>query len=498
MKKLILVLMAMLLMAGIASAGFEAFYKGDVSPYKMLALNGTYRVTIAPDNVEDTSISFKECDVSDVRPYVDDGYVPCTEVLSQTSSLTLINRSDRKSTKQAFVTSSEVKSLRSAVFDVFYRARVCPDGPYKMFWFNATKIVISKTSSEDAVMDFNNHCDISDTPAPPTRPADSCDTYRPTETPLLWWPIDSDGGISCLDIRSPDSSAIIVKNEGTGEEVRTSEAYIYMHDALDRVVCTDTDGMDTLTKGYINGVHEYFTGGYPESARERVYSWSDMCSGALRGGAVPTEGIPYIVNEWYCEGNRVKSQVTECAAGEMCSDGRCVPLPASDRSGSCASVECAEGEVCRVGVCVVMGAAATEDRKVRIRDKINSMKTTLAKTEATKCRTPEKAIPTVSGDMDVTKLTAALKELSATQARIAKCAGISGFETAPAVKASTKADVSKLLAAFHSNAKAMMKTKTMSDVRASAKTEATKTAVDATKTPETAVKKSVFSRLFNR
>ncbi|MBU2637829.1 MAG: hypothetical protein KJ955_02555, partial [Nanoarchaeota archaeon] len=150
-----------------------------------------------------------------------------------------------------------------------------------------------------------------------------------------------------------------------------------------------------------------------------------------------------------------------------------------------------EGQFCRGGRCVSYGDSARESTQEKVKARINSIKRTLAKTEASKCGTPLKAVSEVSGDMDVTKLTAALKDVSATQARIAKCAGISGFETAPAVRASTKADASRLLAAFHSNAKTMMQKNTMPNARA--KTEATKTPVDAIKTP---AKASFFKRMF--
>lgn len=455
MKKLIIILMTLLLMAGMVSAGFESYYKDSVSPYKTKWLNATYRMELAAGN--NAVVNFNNaCDVLDVtEPFDADGMVPCVNIMSPALSITLKNMAmEEKTTKEAYAVRADTMGLSFAVFDVFYKTRVSPDAHYEMkFLENATRIAVDAAGEYNAIFSFSESCDVSD---------DRSYTF------------DADGRVPCMEIMTPNEGITITTD--SGETLTTKDAFVYIH-----APCTDSDGQNAYSLGETWGIEEYTTGGYPPTAISPYQQFNDMCSAALRGGAVPTEGTPYIAVEAYCRDDRVKYTNIECAAEEMCEGGICVPLPATTRSGSCRDVECAEGEICRAGVCVSRGAAATEDRKERVKLQLKKTLATLAKTEASKCGTALKAPSEISGEMDVTKLTAALKEITATQARIAKCAGVSGFETAPAVRASTKADASKLLATFHNNAKTMMKTKTMSDVRA--KTEATKTPADATKTP---------------
>lgn len=62
--------------------------------------------------------------------------------------------------------------------------------------------------------------------------------------------------------------------------------------------CRDTDGSDYGTKGTINA-----------RSQESIYSFDDSCSGS-------------ILNEYYCNGNRMASELKKCPNG--CSDGKCL------------------------------------------------------------------------------------------------------------------------------------------------------------------------------
>lgn len=485
MKKAIILLMAMLVMAGSASAVFDVYYTDAVSPYKvdniagtnLLYFNGSlmldgsaadFHVMLIERSGNYLIVNLTATDTCLTPPYSrpriysswkigSDGKVTAfgdVSGLSEESELMLTG--DPSTTSSGYIGRSTTnKTLCTGAVIV---------SPMVQGMSNKVKLLLP----EEVILEYSSNCPVDDT-------------------------IEPTGRLPCVQISSASDTAVKLTVGGSTVSVPRSGVIIYPHAAAPEPICTDTDGLDTSTKGYVSGVHEYFTGGYPETARETLENAGDMCSAALRGGAVPTEGMPYIVNEWYCEDNMAKSRGIECAAGEMCDGGRCVPLPASDRSGSCASVECAEGEVCRAGVCVSTGAASTEGRKERVKTQINSMKKTLAKTEASKCGTPLKTTADITGEMDVTKLTAALKEMSAIQAKIARCAGIS-FTAAPVVRTNRQADATKLLAAFHSNAKTMMKSKGVTDVRAVTKTAAT--TAPAANAP--APKASFFSRLFSK
>ncbi|MCX8206004.1 MAG: hypothetical protein N3H30_02115 [Candidatus Micrarchaeota archaeon] len=70
--------------------------------------------------------------------------------------------------------------------------------------------------------------------------------------------------------------------------------------------CFDSDGGDNIS---VAGATTY-------SGKE----YKDTCSGN-------------IVAEYYCEGGVVESRSVSCAAGHMCKDGACVPIPCTDTDG---------------------------------------------------------------------------------------------------------------------------------------------------------------------
>ncbi|MDI6722430.1 MAG: hypothetical protein QMD97_02630 [Candidatus Aenigmarchaeota archaeon] len=495
MKKLILLLMAMLVVAGIASAEFDVYYTGDTSPYKRDQIAGTNLVYLLNGtlSLEGTNGAFDAL-IKDLGRHLiinltarDGCYISGRYYRPEISAVYGLGDDGRVFALGSVAGVSEDSELSlssdpaAPITGYIGRYTPRPELPQNLRLCNGVEIVsplvqgmddkVKLLLPEEVTFEYKSNCAVEGT-------------------------IDPSLHLPCVEVSSPSGSVLLTLGRRTFSVPREGVA-IYPH----AIPCTDSDGgKDISTAGQVYGVHEYFTGRGYETARE-IGTFPDMCSAALRPG--PTEGVPYAVVEWYCENNKAKYEVQvdgefDCPIDQMCSEGRCVALPASPRSGACASVECAEGEVCRAGVCVSTGAAATEDRKARVRTQLNKLKTTLAKIEANKCGTPLKTTAEITGVMDMAKLTAALTEISAAKARIAKCAGVS-LEAVPAVSgANTKDDASKLLAWVNNNAKTMKQVKAdVGPPKESKKEDGKKTPADDKKTP-VPKKKPFLSSLFSK
>ena len=257
MRKLILVLMAMLMMASMVSAGFEAYYRDySASPYKMKWLNATYRMDLLTGN--SAVVNFNNaCDVLDVAlPYDADGSVPCANIMSTTLSINLKNMArEDKTTKEAYAVRADTMGLSSAVFDVFYKTR---ETPHKMkFIENANRITVD-AGANNATFSFSESCDVSE---------DRSYTF------------DSDGMVPCIRIITPHEGITITTTPG-GVTETTKEAFVYIH-----APCTDSDGQNAYTLGETWGIEEYTTGGTPATALTPYQQFNDTCSAALRYGS---------------------------------------------------------------------------------------------------------------------------------------------------------------------------------------------------------------------
>lgn len=285
MRKLILALMAMLLMAGTVSAGFIAFYKTTTSPYKMMEYAGApERVNLAWDAYYNVTIDFSDsCDVSDSTPIRGiDGRIPCTDIRSPYVSMTFPFRAPEVTTKEVYTTTADTIDLSSALFDVFYKGA---ESPYKMRAFNkTTRVDIMGTPGQTAIIDFSDSCDASDAISPE---------------------IDSDGRIECMDIRTDGSARIAVSSWVTGEVVTTKEAFIYMHAPAIEPTCDDPDGQDTSTATSVTGI----------SASGDAFETPDACD--------PLN--PNIVLEAVCVRPTMRHMLMRltCPEGKVCVAGAC-------------------------------------------------------------------------------------------------------------------------------------------------------------------------------
>lgn len=464
MKKLILVLMAMLLMASIASASFEAYYRDEVSPYKMKAFSNTYRITMDPTSGHDFNIDFNNgCDVGDVMPPVDaDGRLPCVEISSPYSDLTLLNLSSSQATKMAFATSTEVKDLSNIWFDVFYKSEASAFSAGKMVYINASRIVLTGVEGERAVVNFESSCDISD---------------AIDRTP----PIDIDGSVACLKVSTPTQN-IALTNETT--TIRTKEIYIYMHSKTSAPVtppepigptCTDTDeGQNIFVAGTVTDTAPGMTVAtdYCAGDRNSVYEgWCDdrdnyrslpfRCPGECREGAcLPTCNDREPLNDVHAVGTVNGTDATgidfdwadECdTASAKVIEGKCIVSSDGLSLVDYEYKDCPTGEVCSLGKCIVplSGDKLREKLWEDIRSRLMGIKLHLNNIEKSACGTGLPTGKAVAANNAVTvnsfsNLEVELTKIYEQQARIAKCKGLTSAKFTKA--ATSEKDVAALIA----------------------------------------------------
>lgn len=524
MKKLILIIMAMLLMAGMVSASFEAYYRDEVSPYKMKAFGNAYRITMDPTSGHDFNIDFNNgCDVGDVMPSVDaDGRLPCVEISSPYSDLTLLNLSSSQATKMAFVTSTEVKDLSNIWFDVFYKSEASAVSAGKMVYINASRIVLTGVEGERAVVNFESSCDISD---------------ATDMTP----PVDIDGSVACLEVSTPTQN-IAVTNETT--TVRTKEIYIYMHSKTSAPVtppeptgptCTDTDGgQDIFVAGTVTDTAPGMTVAtdYCAGDRNSVYEgWCDdrdnyrslpfRCPGECRDGAcLPTCTDREPLNDVHVVGTVNGTDATgidfdwadECdTASAKVIEGKCIVSSDGLSLVDYEYKDCPTGEVCSLGKCITplsgdrLRAKLWEDIFSRLKG-INLHLNDIEKKECGAANIPTGKAVAANNAVNVNSFSALEVELTKIyeqQARIAKCKGLATAKFTKA--ANSESNVAALIAVTtkqtydlkKATLKAGGKTKVAADKTPAV--TATKTPItNVDKTPVVAAKKSFFSRLFNR
>lgn len=450
MKKLILVLMAMLMMVSIASATFDVFYKTTTSPYKMREYVGAERVTMNSDGIHDAEIHFiTDCDVSDTTyAYDTDGRLPCVEIINPaTANITVSGISPEVWTKQVFVATRELNSAPVVMFDVFYKSS---ESPYKMRAFsNAKKVSITGIEGNRAIASLSSfaECDASDAGIDPA--------------------VDSDGQIPCIDIRTDESARINVSSWATGESVLTKEVFIYMHAPAAPVeppvtvtpICTDSDPTnDVHVVGTVSGI----------DATGAEYSWSDECNATGN-----------FVIEGQCTGGLVEYNSVPCPTGEVCFLGRCITPLSGDK----------------------LRQKLWEDITARIR----GIQLHLNNIEKKACGTGLPTGKAVAANNAVTvnsfsSLEAELAKIYAQQERIAKCKGLPATKYTKA--ASSESNVASLIA-LTTKQTFDLKKATLTAKGVKAKTSAEKTPATATKTPVTAAtnapaKKSVFSKLLGK
>ncbi|HII15372.1 MAG TPA: hypothetical protein HA362_03585 [Nanoarchaeota archaeon] len=517
MRKLILIVMAMLLMAGVASATLDVFYRTATIPHMTLEYPGAESATINWEETFNTMIHFENsCDVNATTYIYDsDGRLPCVKIATYVTDprITISGISREVSTKEVIVATRELNNAPSVLFDVFYK----PWGsPREMVHFvNATGVIIMGTEGEEAKADFSTSCDAGDAIDPA---------------------IDSDGSIECIDVTTNDLPTIIVQNRATGEQIGTNEAFIYMHapassegpsgghplgegqsvsacgktltlsvigsssvvvdvDGVSRSIadratsvvnglsvtvdsivsrtvpedsrailliecataepsCTDSDGENLTTAGEVTGV----------DAEGISFAYTDMC---IPEGIDGVPEYPRGILESICVGTDPATRTTACPEGTVCASGRCVPTLSGDR--------------------------LREERFKEIRKLLTRVKVPLNSLETKACKLP--AAPKASATADVKAFSSLQTELAAVNAqlaRIEKCR--TGKEPAALTRsADNEGNVAKLLASIAVNAKELK----LGTLKAGGKAKAEPAAkAIAEKTP--AKKASFWSRFFGK